>query len=260
MNKPVLLKLSITSKQIHILRAVLLITSLATIFYSCNNEALPTTPTTLQEQLSFTAQDTADIITLAKTVYPGEIENIIISTARSMFNGKGKIEVMASIKSPPLLSNYVYVTFKPEHISDKIKRYRSIFVSNITWEESEYLLTVNSKIIRNNWITSSNRLSSYDKTILTLDSCTIEAVVTNADIDTVEHLLNLISASCYSIDSLNVDMEAIDVRKVTKVERLADSETYNVLLLSRGISYYILYKDGKVVLISDNYYLVQRQL
>ena len=81
MNKPVLLKLSISSKQIHFLRPVLLITSVATIFYSCNNEALPTAPA--QEQLSFTAQDTADIITLAKAVYPGEIENILISTDRS---------------------------------------------------------------------------------------------------------------------------------------------------------------------------------
>lgn len=87
MNKPVLLKLSFPSKQIHILSAVLLITSVATIYYSCSNEALPTTP---QEQISFTAQDTADIIALAKTVYPGEIENIVISTARSMSRVKLK--------------------------------------------------------------------------------------------------------------------------------------------------------------------------
>jgi hypothetical protein len=36
-------------------------------------------------------------------------------------------------------------------------------------------------------------------------------------------------------------MGAFDVRKITKVEWLADSETYNVLIGSRGIDYYILY-------------------
>lgn len=104
----------------------------------------------------------------------------------------------------------------------------------------------NSKIIRNNWITTSDHLSSYDNNIFTLDSCIIEAVVTNADIDTVEHLLNLISASCYSIDSINANMRDIDVCKVTMVEWLDDSEIYNVLLGIKYSRYYILYKDGKV--------------
>ena len=58
--------------------------------------------------------------------------------------------------------------------------------------------------------------------------------------DTVEHLLNLICASYYST-VISADMRAFDVRKITKVEWLADSETYNVLIGSRGIDYYILY-------------------
>jgi len=242
MKKTVLLKPVISSKQMPILIAVLLITSVATVFYSCNNEALPTTP---QEQLLFTAQDTSDIITLAKTVHPGEIENTVISTPRSMLNAKLEKD-SPSLQSLPLTSKYVSVTFKPEHITDKIKRYRSLHISNITWVESKDLLSNNSKIIRNNWITSSDFLLSSDKTILKLDSCTIEAVVTNANVDTIEHLLNLISSSSYSIDSINAKMEVIDVKKVSKVEWLADSETYNVILDCGFINYYILYKDGKV--------------
>lgn len=237
MNKLNLLKLSIPSKQIHILSAVLMITSVAVVFYSCNNEALPTTP---QEQVSFTAQDTADIITLAKTVYPGEIENIFISTARSMSRVRLEKVVPASQK------NYVDVTFKPELITEKIKRYSSIYISNITWEESENLLSDNSRIIRYNWITSSEHLSTSDKTILTLDSCTIEAVVIDADIDTVEHILNLISSSNYTTDSINANMGAIDVRMVNMVKWQADSEKYKVLLGNEYIRYHILYKDGKV--------------
>ncbi len=251
MNKAVHLKFSIHSKQIHILIAVLLITSVAAIFCSCNHETLPTTP---QEQLSFTAQDTADIMALAKTVYPGEIENIAISTARSMSDVKlKKVVPPASLNAiaPPI--NYVDVIFKPEHITDKIKRYSRIYISNITWEESEYLLSDSSKIIRNNWITSPDYLSKIDKTILILDSCIIEAVVINADVDTVEQLLNLISASGYLTDSINTDMGAIDVRKVTSVEWLTDSETYNVLIGIRNIHYYILYKDGKVVSFQEIY-------
>ncbi|NLL14850.1 MAG: hypothetical protein GX267_15710 [Fibrobacter sp.] len=112
------------------------------------------------------------------------------------------------------------------------------------------MLSDNSKIIRNNWITSPDNLSSTDKTKLTLDSCTIEAVVINADIDTVEHLLNLICASYYST-VISADMRAFDVRKITKVEWLADSENFNVMIGSRGIDYYILYKDGIVVSFQD---------
>ncbi|HEX3018800.1 MAG TPA: hypothetical protein VHP36_00795 [Chitinispirillaceae bacterium] len=241
MNKPIPLKLTVSLKQIQILIALLLMTSVAIFFYSCSNDSLPITP---QEQLSFTAQDTADIITLAKTVYLGEIENIVISTARSM-SGK----TSAIIFRP---SNYVEVTFEPEQVTDKLKRYRSIYLSNITWQESKFLISNKSKITRNNWITSSDNLSTFDKTILSLDSCTIEAIVTDADIDTVEHLLNLISASCYSTDSIAAYTGAIDVRDVTMVKWLADFETYNVLIGSRYKHYYILYKDEKVRIVNSS--------
>ena len=221
--------------------SVIAVAGCSLIVISCN----PAGPeiTGMHEQVVFTAQDTLDIKTLATTLHAGTIREIAIVTVDRQTGGSASVGMCDLIP----LTNHATVRFEPEFTGEKIKRYHSISVSNTTWPESEQLKKDPFRIVRNNWITSGDCLHWHDKTVLKLDSCTIEATVSGVDIDTAEHLLNLISASEYSIDTVNTAMESLKVSDVSSIQWSSEWETHNVLVICRESTVFqILYADGEV--------------
>ena len=193
-----------------------------------------------EEQSIFTAADTFDIRTLANAVYPGKIRDIAIHYIHRMLK-KGST---TSLVAP---HNMVSVYFEPEWIQPGVKRYCNVTLSNSTWPESDAYQTDSSKITRNNWITSKNCLSSYDKTVLTLDSCTIEVTLSGADVDTVEHLLNEISAGRFEYDTVHSYNQNLRVNEITSISRNPENGTSTVYIICSGfIEFNIRYINGVI--------------
>jgi len=219
---------------------VLIVFGFLLLVISCNDVGPGITD--LQEQVVYTKSDPLDIAALATTVHSGTIQNITIFHKNNVL---AKPITVSGIFSLPPLTNRVFVTFEPEIVQPKLKRYYSLRLSNVTWLESEQPDN-GSKLIKNNWVTSRDWLSMIEKAVLNLDSCTIEVTISMVDIDTVEQLLNKISAHQYSYEA-DVEHTVLRVNEISSISMVPDCESYNFYIrCNYSESYNILYKNGEV--------------
>lgn len=203
-----------------------------------------------KEQMSFAAADTEAIALLATLLHPGTIKSITISC---MDQNRHTTASSGTIMMLTPFSNHAEVLFEAEFIQPKVKRYHRVWLSNVTWSSSDAVKQDTSNIIRNNWITSRNHLTSYDKTVLNLDSCTIEAGVFDVNADSVTYLLNKISGGSYEYDTSVTDRKPLHVNEITSVSRgLVGGEDCYRIMVGNSTSFRVLFNDEKVVVKSVN--------
>ncbi len=235
-----------------------IISGLMLLLFSCNGTEPVSSITS--EQSTFTADDTSDIIMLADAVHQGGIRKITITYVK-------RTPTLTPTENPTLntgrngviilLRSHVTVTFEPEVVQTKVKRYYNLSLSNITWPESENFKMEKEKIIRNNWITATNRLSWVDRTTLILDSCTIEILLYAGDIDTIEQVLNRISADNCSYDTSITSENRLRVQEISSINCVQENDTtvISITCSDHGV-FRVLYLDGSVSITSRQILLV----
>jgi hypothetical protein len=127
-------------------------------------------------------QDKLDLIELAGKFSEKRVQRIKI----------GYIQPTAQVGSG-------IIVFVPESLQTGKVLHSYLRFSNISWAKNIFT-NDSGAIVVQNWVTSGKWLFTKIKTILALDSCTVQAVIPDTvPVDTLVHILNLIYGKTFPI-------------------------------------------------------------